>query len=381
MMKNLHLKVSLLVSVVIMLSACSQKTSPLDDTTPKEAMVFPVPPEQPRFQHLTSINSSAAIEKPRSKFAQFIMGQKDVGLIHKPYGITSTKGKIYVCDQGGHTLEILDLENKKFTFFNPGGRGQFRSPFNCAVDENNNLYVADLKRNQVVVSAPNGGYLNAIGDTGVYRPLDVFVHDKKVYVVDSKGKKIKVYSTEEGNKFLYEFLDKNLAEKNKLSLPVNIFVNDKYLYVSDQGDSKIKKYTLDGKFASSFGGMGKTIGSFARPKGIAVDRDLNVFVLDGAFSNLQIFNDNNQLLMYIDGSTSGMFHLPATIHIDYDNLEYFQKYVDPSFKLNYLIYITNQYGPNKVQVFGAIEEINKKSKPSQQNVEPINNEGESIKKE
>ncbi|NOY61413.1 MAG: hypothetical protein GXO75_21070 [Calditrichaeota bacterium] len=47
--------------------------------------------------------------------------------------------------------------------------------------------------------------------------------------------------------------------------------------------------------------------------------------------------------------------LPAQVFIDYDHLDYFRKYVDPSFKLKFLIFVTNQYGPEKVIVYGFVD--------------------------
>jgi len=138
---------------------------------------------------------------------------------------------------------------------------------------------------------------------------------------------------------------------------LNMFISDSLVYVSDIGDSKIKKYTLDGKFISSFGSYGRRIGQFVRIKGIAADKESNLYAVDAAFENIQIFNNSDQLLMFFGGSTKepGGMWLPAQVTIDYENLEYFQEYVDPEYTLEYLIYVTNQFGPHKVNVYGFIK--------------------------
>jgi hypothetical protein len=48
-------------------------------------------------------------------------------------------------------------------------------------------------------------------------------------------------------------------------------------------------------------------------------------------------------------------YLPAKVIIDYSHLSYYEKFVDPAFRLKYLIFVTNQYGPDKVTVYGRIE--------------------------
>ena len=101
---------------------------------------------------------------------------------------------------------------------------------------------------------------------------------------------------------------------------------------------------------------------------IAVDRDTNLYVVDAGFENTQIFSSEGKLLMFFGGNYKGPgdMWLPAKVTLDYDNLGYFEKYVDPSFNLKYLIFVTNQFGPDKITIYGAVEpaKIGKKvSKP------------------
>ena len=102
--------------------------------------------------------------------------------------------------------------------------------------------------------------------------------------------------------------------------------------------------------------MGTGPGKFTRLKGIAVDRESNLYTVDSAFENAQIFNDEGQVLMAFGGPYSGPggMVLPAQITIDYDNLEYFRQYVHKSFDLKYIILVSNQFGPDKINVYGFV---------------------------
>ena len=132
--------------------------------------------------------------------------------------------------------------------------------------------------------------------------------------------------------------------------------NDK-LYVSDFGDFKIKKYTLEGEYLGSVGGFGRGFGQFVRPKGIAVDRDSNLYVVDAGFDNTQIFNDDGELLMFFGGSSNrpGSMGLPAGVAVTYELLDHFKPMVYKDFELIHLIFVTNQYGPSKVNVYGYVK--------------------------
>jgi hypothetical protein len=96
-----------------------------------------------------------------------------------------------------------------------------------------------------------------------------------------------------------------------------------------------------------------------RPKGVAVDNKSNLFVVDAAFENVQIFNKDGRILMFFGGpyKKRGDMFLPADVTISYTGLDYFSKYVDDSFILKYLIFVTNQYGPDKVSVYGFVEPV------------------------
>ncbi|NOQ97746.1 MAG: hypothetical protein GQ561_06240, partial [Calditrichae bacterium] len=81
-------------------------------------------------------------------------------------------------------------------------------------------------------------------------------------------------------------------------------------------------------------------------------------VVDAAFENVQIFDDTGQLRMFFGGhgESPGYMWLPAGIHLDESNLDYFNKYVYEGFELEYLIFLTNQYGPAKLNVYGFIKQ-------------------------
>ena len=45
--------------------------------------------------------------------------------------------------------------------------------------------------------------------------------------------------------------------------------------------------------------------------------------------------------------------MPVDVHIDYDNVSYFEKYADPNFELEYLVYVANSIQYVSVYGFGT----------------------------
>lgn len=351
-MKNC--KVLLAATVLFLFFSCSHRLQ--INNTIEEVIVYPSPPDTARIQFLTSISNSMHVVGKKSSFVKFVAGEDKELPIKKPYGISIQDGKIYVCDVSIGGLEILDLENHTFEYFIPSGLGKLRMPINCFVDDSGLLYIADVERRQVVIFDQNRQYIDSFGEKEKYKPTDVFVFDNKIWVANSENNRIHVYKSDSTRKFLYTFPEVEQGGEGYLFQPINLYVNNEKVYVTDFGAFNVKIYTHEGEFINSIGSYGKNLGQFARPKGIAVDRNSNLFVVDAAFENIQIFNDAGELLMFFGGSYQGPgdMWLPTTVAIDYENLKYFQQYVDKRFSLEYLILVCNQYGPDKINVYGHI---------------------------
>lgn len=326
-------------------------------------VVFPTPPDTPRVQFLTAFSTSADLGPPRSpSFWDRLLGKETEDesnqSIIKPYGVTLLNGKIYVCDSVLGGIDVLDLRSSRFEQWKPIGQGKLRTPINCHADRaSGRLYVADTGREQVVVFDTAGAYVTSFGERKGARPVGVYVHQDRVWVSYFGLREVRSYAIED-HRHLSTIPSADAEADERIRAPTNIWVAGDQVYVSDFGASQVKIYTMDGAFVRAVGSYGDAMGQFARPKGIAVDRDENLFVVDAAFQNVQVFNNEGELLMFFGGPYEGpgTMWLPAQVTVDYDNLDLFQRYVDSGFELQYLILVTNQYGPDKVSVYGFVKE-------------------------
>ncbi|MFQ6610072.1 MAG: hypothetical protein ACE5D7_04650, partial [Fidelibacterota bacterium] len=278
---------------------CSNTT--LQNTVnPEDSMVFPMPPADPRIQFLTSISSSSDVEEFK-KIDEFLFGKSLLELertIDKPFGAFIANNKIYVCDTKLEGLEIIDLENRKFEEFRPAGRGTLRKPINAAIDNSGNLYVADTGREQIVVFSPELKYIKSI-DSGSLKPIDLAISGDSLLIADLKDQNVEIWSISQ-NKLLSEFPPDNinLPDSIRVFAPYSVDLDiNKNIYITDFGQFRVQKFDRTGNFIRSFGGVGRSIGKFARPKGIAIDRKSRLYVVDAAYENVQIFNENGELLL------------------------------------------------------------------------------------
>jgi DNA-binding beta-propeller fold protein YncE len=338
---------ALLVAIAGCAGAPQQK-----QVEPATAVFYPAAPDAPRIQHLTTFRGESDFDAKLSSFQQFLAGEeKGRGLV-TIYGVALFEGRVFAVDSKSAGIAIFDLNKQQFSVFAGTGAGKFKVPINITIDKDGTRYVTDTGRNQVLRFDRDGGFLGAFGEPGQFRPIDAAIVGDKLYVVDLEHQEVQVLNKLTG-KLLFKF-GKGTSAETAMLHPTNIAIapNGDVLVV-DTGNFRIQRFSADGKLLRSFGQAGDTPGAFARPKGIAVDRSGNVYVSDAAFQNVQIFGADDQLRMAFGQPNKGEgMSLPAAVKIDYDNVALFKKYADPKFAIEYLILVTSQVAPNKVDVFG-----------------------------
>ena len=319
---------------------------------------FPGPPDEPHLQFLTSFSSQKQFHgREEGTFMSYVTGKKlpDHGY-GKPYGAAVGGHKLYVCDTELGAIVIADFANHRMSTLAAEGEGELKAPLNMTVDADGNLYVVDAGRNQVVIYDNKENYSAAIGKAGEMKPRDVAVGADKIYVADLEKHCIRVFN-KATREALYDIPRGADATNGEVQLqtPTNLALDSRgRLYVADTGHFRVKVFDADGKFLHSVGEFGEGLGQFTRLKGIAVDRDQRLFAVDAMSQVVQVFNDEGRMLTYFGNPLAGreFQNLPAKVVVDYDDVDYFKNFVAPNFKVEYLVFVINQFGGQKVTVFG-----------------------------
>ena len=347
-----------LIALIFVVGGCA---APQKSEKPA-AVFYPEPPDLPRLQFLTSFTGAKDVEESKSEFEAFVTGIKESEKrLNKPYGIAVYNGKIYVCDTND-TVIIFDLEKRTYgPLHGAQGIGKLLQPFNISIDEEGNKYVTDTVRKQVIVFDKNDFYTKTYGMPEEWKPVDAVPFGDRLYVADMKGGEVLVLDKDTGN-VLKKFGSQG-EPAERLFRPTNLaFDKDGIIYVSDAGKFQILKFDRDGHFRGAIGRLGSEPGAFARPKGLAVDRENRLFAVDAAFDNVQMFTREGQLLLFFGKASKdpGGMYLPAKVTVDYESRKYFEKYVEPNFEVEYLVFLTNQFGDRMVNVYAFGKEKGKK---------------------
>ena len=307
--------------------------------------VWPPPPQFARIQYIRSITGQSDVSIKKSWFKKTMdsmLGKDETsGSLLRPYGVFADAGRIYVTDPGTRLLHIFDMKENKYLEIGEADKREFMSPIGVAVDNNGEIYLTDSLLKRIFIFDKNGKYLREIGsDDSFARPAGMTIDGEKLYVVDTHGHKIIVFSKADGS-FLFSF-GTHGSGKGEFNYPTNICIDRKgQLYIADSMNFRVQIFDQRGHFISMFGKHGDGSGDFSKPRGIAVDSDGHIYVADALFDAIQIFDKDGKLLLAFGntGREKGKMILPAGLFIDEEDK----------------IYVADAYN-NRVQIFQYIKE-------------------------
>jgi DNA-binding beta-propeller fold protein YncE len=343
----------LVITTLALLAGCATKPAKKAEYT-----FFPPAPDEPRIQFLTSFGQESDLGE-MDKFKAFVVGQdKRIKPIYKPYGISTGKGKLYICDTEAANVSEIDLASRQMHALRPSGKAALELPINVVVDADGTRYVSDVKRMQVLIYNKDNKFQAAIGKGNEMKPSGLALRADNLYVTDVTNHCVRVFNKSSREQRFT--IPRDASNPNsRLFLPTNVTLDEAgHIYVTDTGAWRVQVYDSEGNYVRSVGEMGLEPGRFSMPKGLGVDRHNRLFVVDAATQVVQLFDEQGRLLLffgYPESSGPGALYLPAGLAIDYDNVSYFQKYAAPGYQVEYLILVANQAGSNKVSVFGFLK--------------------------
>jgi DNA-binding beta-propeller fold protein YncE len=323
------------LAVAAMIAGCAEV--PHKPEAAARELVFPLPPDPPRFVFERSLYTSRdVVAKDRNALLrQMLTGEAEGGEgVLKPYGVAARAGRVYVADTVGGLVKVFDIAGRRFRTVGDDPQGALRQPLGLDVDAERTLYVVDAAAKDVKIYDANGKFLRRIGGPGTFsRPTGVAVTPggDRLYVVDTGGvertveHRVRVFDPRTAA-HLFDF-GRRGSGNGEFNLARDAAVApDGRVYVVDTGNFRIQVFDRDGRFLKAFGGVGRQPGNFARPREIAIDAEGRVYVSDAAFGNMQIFDAEGQLLMHIgergERDEPARYMLPSGIAVDGDGRIY-----------------------------------------------------------
>lgn len=307
------------ISLVLFFQACATKEVEVEPT-----IVFPSHPEEPKIVYLATYRGGATEEKTSAldTFLGETKATKKESNIVKPYGVGLQNGKVYAVDTGTDMVFVIDEKSKDLKFIGNSASGKLAGPIGIAFDKDKNVFVSDSKEKRINIYDTNGTLKSVIGDRLDFSNPTGIAIDKnlnRLYVVDTKAHQLKAYDIAT-KKHIYT-VGKRGVEDAEFNFPTNVAVDQRNgnVVVVDTQNFRVQIFDKEGKFITKFGNVGNKPGTFARPKGVGIDSEGNIYVADSAFNNVQIFSEyGKDLLMFFGGGglEPTRFRLITGIYID-----------------------------------------------------------------
>ena len=349
-------RASLGLAIVVGLQGCSMlETEVSKDKIKKYQLIWPAPPDQPRFKFEGTLRSAADIY-PETREVQVnhkLTGNaviSDKPVINKPSGIAVRNGLVYVAEPTIKAITVFDLARRKLFRFGLREPNALKLPQAIALDAAGLVYVLDSVARKVVVFDSLGLFVSAITfeKDAFSNPIAVAVSSdgNTIYVVDrgdiaNNEHKVVAFSPDGTERFR---IGPRGSENGQFNIPLAAAVGaDGALYVVDAGNFRVQVFDANGQFKRVFGGVGSELGRFSRPRSIALDNEGNIYVTDSAFNNVQIFNAEGQLLMPLGAISHeagpGNFALISAVAVDESNR----------------LYVTDNYF-KKIEIYSRLSE-------------------------
>lgn len=290
------------------------------------ALEWPSPPAAARLRFITSFTG---IPKPGKaggwrRILKWLLGidaaqaAQARGLVH-PTGLSARGGVIYVADPGRPGVFRYEEAAGRGTWLGTGRSPALASPVAVAAAPDGRLFVADSALGRVFILGPGGKQLGELrGDPeGLGRPVGLALSEDRVFVADVLRHRVAVFDLH--GIFLYSF-GRRGSDGSGLNFPTYLWyeAGAKRLWVCDSGNFQIRAFDPEGRPLATFGENGDRPGYLARPRGLALDSDGDVYSADGAMEALQIFDTQGRLLLFVgqEGGQPGEFSLPGGIFVD-----------------------------------------------------------------
>ena len=273
------------------------------------------------FQRTIDTRAVEKFSKPRSfwgKLLTVIAGPGRLLGLGQPFAITEdSRGRLVLTDPELGLVHVLDFERSRHLVLRPSKRETFIAPVGVAVDAADNIYVSDAGRAKVYKFNKKGKRKVVLenGKDGItfLRPTGIAVDgtDGTIYVADTWAHKVLVFDAK-GN--LLREIGERGVEPGQFNYPTSVALGPEGVYVVDTMNFRLQVLSREGKSKRVIGQQGDRTGTLLRPKGIAVDSQGNIYVVDGLFENVQVFDAEGRLLYYFE-TGDGKFAMPSGIYI------------------------------------------------------------------
>jgi hypothetical protein len=255
--------------------------------------------------------------------------------LSKPYAVAATRGRIFVSDTVSRFVRLFDVPaGKQHRIGDDEGPGQLIKPIGLDVDGAGRLYVADIGAKAVMVYGPTGQFLRKIGGDKWFSRLSSVTVDptgsarlrrrpgrRDLRAAPGAGVRRRQRRAPHGHRQARQRPRRVQPAARPGHRPRRPAVRGGRRQLPRRGVRQATAATCRASAA-----WASSTASSRGPRRVAADREGNVYVVDAAFGNFQIFNPEGELLLFVGDRSErdgpARYMLPSGIAVDEDGRVY-----------------------------------------------------------
>ena len=305
----------------------------VEDAPEGKRVLWPAPPEVPRYMYAGQLTGEANFKKPDEVrrgvagmlrwLAGLVVGEKPPTVLQRPHaGTVDELGRVYVTDMSRQAVFVFDEKRGELAVWDRAeGLASFVAPAAIALGSDGRVLVTDAELGIVARLDRDGNPMRSVGRGLFKRPTGI-AYDRsarRMFVADTHAHDVKVL---DDDGVLVAVIGRPGDGAGELNYPTHVAYAQGALYVTDTMNSRVQVFDpKTGELKLTFGERGLYVGNMVRPKGVAVDSEGNIYVIESYFDHLLIYNARGRFLMSVGGvgRDTGRFYLPAGVWVDSRN--------------------------------------------------------------
>ena len=180
------------------------------------------------------------------------------GMLKNPLGVAvNDRDELAVADNMNHRVQVFNSDGTFLRSFNHKGEndGEFNRPFGIAIDKDRNIFVGDCTNHRVHIFSWEGRHLGSFCGQGsldrqLLNPWGLSLDSTgNVIVADTGNKLIKIFTPD--GRFVMK-----IGGQGSFSFPIHCVQCGEYFIASDSGEHSIKVFNRERHFQYKFGKRG-----------------------------------------------------------------------------------------------------------------------------
>ena len=269
-----------------------------------------------------------AEEVKAPEYLYSISGPAGKDALTRPYGVAVGKNDwVYATDTKADVIKVYESAGKylfSISKIDDGAEKALKVPAHLAIGPRDELYVSDRRLRAVYVFTAEGKYIRKIAptkakDDKLWGPLGIGFDEKgNTYVTDAgRDKSHQVIVFDPAGKEILRF-GKTSPGKRMSDFPGDFYFpngiltsKDGSIYVSDSNNRRVQIFDSAGKFQ-------RLIQTSGIPRGVTMDPQGRLYVVDALSHSVDVFGEDNQRIVGFgeSGVGPGQFRYANDIDLD-----------------------------------------------------------------